>query len=142
MIRTFDDLKLNNMGFRVNWDALGIATSVACAIHCALLPLFLTSLPILGIELIHGHAFEVFMIALAFCIGAFSLVHGYWKHHHSLVPLAIFSAGFLFLVAKQLWHDYELPLLIFAVTGIISAHWNNYKRCRKAKHCHAADCNH
>ena len=58
------------MGFKVNWDALGIATSLACAIHCALLPLFLTSLPVLGIELLSSTSFEVLMIVLAFCIGA------------------------------------------------------------------------
>ncbi|HAL95914.1 MAG TPA: MerC domain-containing protein, partial [Chitinophagaceae bacterium] len=33
------------MRFRINWDALGISASIACAIHCALLPLFLSSLP-------------------------------------------------------------------------------------------------
>ena len=33
------------MRLKINWDALGIATSLACAIHCAVLPLLLTSLP-------------------------------------------------------------------------------------------------
>lgn len=130
------------MGFRINWDALGIATSLACAIHCAALPLFLTSLPVLGLELISSAAFEVFMIILAFFIGVYSLYHGYRRHHHTWGPILVFSAGFAFLVAKQIWHDLELPFLFLAVAGIIAAHILNYKRCRKAKHCHTSDCSH
>lgn len=58
------------MKFRLNWDALGIATSIACAVHCAILPLLLSSLPILGMNVIEHEGFEYFMIALAFVIGA------------------------------------------------------------------------
>jgi len=39
---------------------------LACAIHCALLPLILTSLPLFGVELIDNIAFEYGMIVLAF----------------------------------------------------------------------------
>jgi hypothetical protein len=67
---------------KVNWDVVGTITSVACAIHCALLPIVLTSLPLLGIEVIHNRAFEYFMIGLAFVIGAFSLLRGYLYKHH------------------------------------------------------------
>ena len=55
---------------KINYDALGIAASVACAIHCALLPLVLTSLPVLGINIINNTWFEVFMILLAAAIGS------------------------------------------------------------------------
>ena len=40
------------MKFKINWDAFGIAASVACAIHCAVLPLILSSLPLFGINII------------------------------------------------------------------------------------------
>ena len=72
------------MNLKVNWDALGITTSLACAIHCALLPLFLTSLPIFGFEIIENPVVEIVMVTLAFCVGIYSLYHGYKKHHHSL----------------------------------------------------------
>ena len=62
------------MKFRINWDALGISASIACAIHCALLPLFLTSLPLFGINIIHNLGFEIGMIVLAFGIGSYSMV--------------------------------------------------------------------
>ena len=75
---------------KINWDALGIATSIACAIHCALLPLILTSLPLFGVNIINNVSFELFMILLAFCIGAYSLYHGWKKHHHRFAAVHYF----------------------------------------------------
>ena len=121
------------MNFKLNWDALGIATSIACAIHCALLPLMLTTLPIFGINIIHNLFFEWVMIILAFAVGAYSLFHGYIKHHRSFTAIIIFCIGFIFLVLKQFVVGFEIALLIFAVIFIISAHFHNYKLCHRSK---------
>ena len=130
------------MAAKINWDALGIGTSLACAIHCALLPLVLTSLPVLGIELIDNVAFEYTMIFLAMGIGTIALVHGYRRHHHSLVPLMIFTGGMILLFAKQQWHQYQFWILPFAVILILWAHLLNFRYCRVHNHAHADDCNH
>ena len=127
---------------KINWDTLGIGASLACAIHCALLPLFLSSLPLFGLNIIHHTGFEVGMIVLALCIGSYSLYHGYKKHHHFILPLSLFFAGFIFLVLKQFFIRYETWLLIPAVTLIILAHLLNYKFCRVHNHAHADDCAH
>ncbi len=130
------------MRLRVNWDILGMGTSVACAIHCALLPLFLNSLPLFGINLIDHPGFEIMMIGLAFVIGTWSLYHGYLKHHHSFLPLLIFCIGFICLVLKQFFIEYETWLLIPAVIFIISAHLLNFRFCRVHHHTHSEDCDH
>ena len=130
------------MNSRINWDALGISASLACAIHCAVLPMVYSSLPLFGVNIIDNVFFEYFMIALAFGIGAFSLWHGYKKHHHSLLPLAVFSLGMMLLLAKQIWHQYQIPLLVLAVILIVTAHFRNYRMCRVHNHAHADDCNH
>jgi hypothetical protein len=127
---------------RINWDAAGIVTTVACAIHCAVLPLVLGSLPILGMNIVDNMAFEYFMIFLAFCIGTYSLWHGYRKHHHNITPVLVFAIGIAFLVAKQLFHHVQYYLLPFAIVFIISAHLLNYKACRIHNHAHSDDCNH
>ena len=82
------------------------------------------------------------MIGLAFTIGSFALFHGYRRHHHRSLPLLIFSAGFIFLILKQVFTAYEILLLVPAVTFILTAHFFNYRFCRKADHCHSTDCNH
>jgi hypothetical protein len=127
---------------RINWDAWGVATSLACAIHCAILPLLLSSLPVFGINIIENEPFEYFMIFLAFAIGSYSLWHGYKKHHHSLMPWALFAAGIILLIAKQVWHHYQFWILPFAVIFIIAAHLLNYRFCRVHNHAHADDCDH
>ncbi|MBK7290832.1 MAG: MerC domain-containing protein [Chitinophagaceae bacterium] len=130
------------MKFKINWDALGIGASLACAIHCALLPLFLSSLPLFGVNIIHNIGFEVGMIVLAFCVGSYSLYHGFKKHHHSFTPLLLFIIGFIFLVVKQFFIHVETWLLIPAVFFIITAHFINYRSCRVHDHAHADDCDH
>lgn len=127
---------------RINYDALGIATSVACAIHCAVLPLLLSSLPLFGINIINNTSFEILMIGLAFAIGLYSLSHGYRKHHHRLYPILLFSVGISLLFLKQYYHQHFLTFLIPAVILIVSAHWLNYTACKKANHCHKDDCSH
>ena len=121
------------MNIKLNWDALGIATSVACAIHCAVLPVLLTTLPIFGINIIHNLFFEWGMIALAFSVGSYSLFHGFVKHHRSFTPIIIFSIGFIFLVLKQFFPAAEYSLLTMAVILIISAHYYNYRLCHRSK---------
>ncbi len=130
------------MSTKINWDALGISASLACAIHCALLPLFYTSLPLFGINVIHNIAFETGMIALAFCIGCYSFYHGFKKHHHSYQPFLLFSAGFILLILKQFFIHYETWLLVPAVILIVWAHFINYRLCRVHDHAHADDCDH
>ena len=111
---------------KINLDTLGISTSVICAVHCAVLPLFLSSLPVFGFEMLHNKLFEYSMIVCAGLIGCLALYHGYKKHHHKKLPLIIFIGGFLFLVLKEIFISFELLLLIPAATLIISAHILNF----------------
>ena len=129
-------------GFKFNWDALGISASLACAIHCALLPLFLQSLPLFGFNIIDNVAFEVFMISLAAAIGLYSLYHGWRKHHHKNSPIVLFSAGMILLFAKQVWHEHQLWFLIPAVALIVAGHLQNFRLIRKTASCSTAGCDH
>lgn len=130
------------MKFKINWDAFGIAASVACAIHCAVLPLILSSLPLFGINIIENQGFEFLMIALAFVVGVYSLYHGRKRHHHSYYPMVLFAAGISLLFIKSMLHSHSLMLLLPAVSLVVIAHYLNYKLCRVHNHAHADDCNH
>jgi hypothetical protein len=130
------------MKLKINWDALGITASVACAIHCAVLPLFISSLPLFGINIIHNIAFEAGMVVLAFLIGSWSFYHGYRRHHHSWMPFILFSVGLILLVFKLFFVHYETWLLIPAVAFIVAAHFLNFRFCRVHAHGHSDDCEH
>ena len=125
-----------------NWDAIGISASLACAIHCALLPLFFSSLPLLGINILHNYQFEFGMILVSFAIGAYSLYHVYKKHHHSYKPIILFSVGIAIMFSRMVFREIELYLLFPAAILIIYAHVNNHMRCRVHNHAHADDCDH
>lgn len=128
--------------FRINYDALGIAASLACAIHCAILPLVLTSLPVLGTNIIDNVGFEYLMILVAMIIGFYSLWHGYRKHHRSLWPSILFGTGVILLFLKQAYHDNQLAFLVPAVGMIVSAHLLNYRYCRRSSRCAGEACSH
>src|SRR5688500_10461781 len=127
---------------KFNWDALGISASLACAIHCALLPLFLQTLPIFGFNIIDNIFFEMFMIILAAMIGLYSLYHGWRKHHHKIAPVLLFAAGMILLFSKQVWHEYQIWFLVPAVILIVFAHYRNFRLIRKTASCHNTGCDH
>jgi hypothetical protein len=118
---------------KLNWDKLGITASLLCAIHCALLPLVTTSLPIFGVNIVKNQAFEWGMIFITLLVGVYSLYHGYVKHHKKNAPFIIFFIGFLFLVLKQIFATAEYYLLLVAICAIVFAHYKNYLLCHKSK---------
>lgn len=121
------------MNLNANWDKAGIAASIACAIHCALLPLLPTGITLLGIEITDNIWFEWGMILLTLVIGSYALIHGYKTHHKNLQPLLAFGLGFLFLILKQVFHTWHLVFLTVAVAAIIFAHYKNFRLCQKTK---------
>lgn len=127
---------------KINWDALGVGASLACAIHCAVLPLLFTSVPLFGINIVHNPTFEWIMIGLALAIGIQALWHGVMRHHHSKWPVALLVTGFIVLIGKE-WAGSAHNVMVFIALGfIVAAHYLNYRLCRKANHCHADDCDH
>jgi hypothetical protein len=132
------------MGIKINWHALGISASIICAIHCAIAPLLLSSLPLFGVNIIENIWVEFLLLGTAFVIGFTTLWHGYRKHHHTLGPLLLFSFGMICFSAHQMGlMKYAAWVLVLpGVLAIIAAHWLNYRKCRTANHCHTQDCNH
>ena len=127
---------------KINLDTLGISASLACAIHCAVLPLFFSSLPVFGLEILHNKIFEYSMIGFAAVIGCSALYHGFKKYHHKKLPLFIFIVGLIFLVLKEVFVSAELLLLFPAAILIIGAHVLNFRFCGQADHYHSNDCDH
>ena len=121
---------------------MGIGASVACAIHCAVLPLLFTSFPLLGINILHNPWFEWGMILIALAIGVHALRHGIRRHHHRYTPLVVLVIGFAILMAKEAVHELHTIMVIIAVVLIVFAHYLNYRFCRSANHCHTEDCAH
>lgn len=117
---------------KINYDKLGIFTSVACAIHCTILPVFIGAIPFLRIHILDNPWIEYSTIVLSFLFGSLSLYHGFRYHHKRKSPIVLFSAGFTCLIINQLTQEqYVLLLIPSAAILIITAHLINISCCRK-----------
>jgi len=115
-------------------DHLGMTASIACAIHCAALPLVITALPLLGLEFLASAGVEIFMICLSLIVGMYSLRISYPKHR-KVLPVLVLVTGFLLIAAGHFVFE-PLEALIVPLGGftIAAAHLINWKYGRRCKH--------
>ncbi|SEA78676.1 MerC domain-containing protein [Pedobacter hartonius] len=115
-------------------DHLGMAASIACAIHCAALPLVITALPLLGLEFLANTGVEISMICLSLIVGIYSLRISYPKHR-KVLPVLVLVTGFLLIAAGHFIFE-SLEALIVPLGGftIAAAHLINWKYGRRCKH--------
>lgn len=71
--------------------------AIACAIHCALMPLLISVLPLLGMQFMGSHAFEIGMMGLGIGFGIYGVARAYQRHRRWL-PSQIVASGSLFVV--------------------------------------------
>lgn len=130
-------------------DKLGLATSLVCAIHCAVLPLVVGILPLIGMGFMAHGLFDWAMVGLAISVGSFSLLHGH-KKHKKHAPICFFIPG-IFIILISLFvlthedgcehsHEGEIPYhsIIMAIGGLLVAvsHFINMKLCKSCVTCH------
>ncbi len=78
-------------------DYLGIAASVACAIHCAAMPFVIGFLPLLGLSFLADPSFHKWMVGVCLLFALLAFVPG-WRRHHRLGPGIVGVVG-LFLIS-------------------------------------------
>ncbi|MEP6712077.1 MAG: MerC domain-containing protein [Ferruginibacter sp.] len=122
---------------KINLDKVGIGASLLCAIHCAVLPVLFTTLPLMGVELLENEHVEFGFILTSLVIGCFALYNGYKKHHHKALPLFVFVGGIaLLLTANFLLVDKaETIVKMVGAIAIIIAHILNWYNCKHCKIC-------
>ena len=115
-------------------DQWGMTASIACAIHCATLPLVATALPLLGLEFLANVWVEIVMIILSLVLGTWSLLATF-REHKNLVPIMILILGFLFISSGHfLWPDFEAILIPLGGFTLAGAHFINWKLVRTCNH--------
>lgn len=115
-------------------DGAGMMASVLCAIHCALLPLVITLLPLWGLDFLGEEWLELGMIALALMLGSFSLGLSFFKHHRRSAPLYLLAGGFALIVGGHFLGQESLEPVLIPLGGftIAAAHYVNWRfsKCR------------
>ncbi|MEC8475479.1 MAG: MerC domain-containing protein [Planctomycetota bacterium] len=78
---------------RSSWsDLLGVIASIACAIHCAAMPMVVSYLPLLGLEFLADESFHRWMAVICFVIALAAFIPG-WRKHRKLVPASVGAFG-------------------------------------------------
>ncbi|MBW8807534.1 MAG: MerC domain-containing protein [Lysobacter sp.] len=95
-------------------DRIGAVGSLACAVHCAALPLLIAVLPSLGLSSWFGHRFEIAFVIFATLLGGFSVWSGY-RRHHAVRALSLLIPGLIVLWSGVLYPPLHGALLPHAI---------------------------
>jgi hypothetical protein len=132
----------NDMNTQVNADKASITLSLACMIHCLLMPSFLvltSGFFALSIdnELIH----KAFLI-IVLPVSLYALITGY-RNHKILSYFYIGTSGLWLLVFAVFFGEgvfgelAEKSLTLLGSIIVASAHYKNYKACKELDcNCH------
>jgi hypothetical protein len=117
-------------------DNIGMTASTLCAVHCALVPVLFTSLPLLGLGFLANAWVEWGMIVLALLIGVYSIGLSYLRIHRQLLPLALLSAGFMAIILGHAFTNGWAEAVVVPMGGLLiaTAHFVNYKCSGACKH--------
>lgn len=111
-------------------DRYGMALSLGCAIHCALLPVALSAMTTVGLAWVASEELEWTILISTFLIGSTRLVQSYLQHRHAEC-LALFAAGLgSFVCAKSELFRFAHNEAVFMTLGgllIAAAHFRNLR---------------
>ena len=113
----------------IKLDNVGMTASTLCAIHCAAVPVFFTSLPLVGLGFLANPWVEWIMIIIALVVGISSIGNSYFKEHHRILPLALLIGGFITIIIGHLFIAGWVEAIVVPIGGfmIATAHFVNYK---------------
>jgi hypothetical protein len=110
-------------------DGAGMTASILCAIHCAVVPLLITVLPLAGLGFLANPLIEWSMIIFAVFIGSYAIGLSYVRTHHRLLPVLLLIAGFLVIIVGHVfvsgWHE----AIVVPIGGLLiaTAHFFNFR---------------
>lgn len=109
-------------------EKIGVLLSIACAVHCLTLPIFLFFAPYLASSFAFSSNLEWILVISSFVLAAFILVLDYRKHYQPL-PLYFLGVGIIIKVLDMVLsiqsYAWFFGILLGAVISI--AYWVNYK---------------
>ncbi len=121
-------------------DRIGVSASLACAIHCALMPLLLSLLPLLGLSFLADERLEWALLGLSALFGIGSLCLGF-REHRSRRALAILGAGVGLAAVGRILETrhmgpWGVPAVVIGGVIIAGAHLLNLRLCQACRSCH------
>lgn len=125
-------------------DKTGAFASLLCAIHCALMPLLITLLPLLGLGFLASEPVEWALVSTSAVLGVSSLRLGY-REHGKRRALATLAVGLTLLVLGRVteargWGAWGVPVLVLGGCTVAFSHVFNGRLCRSCRSCSSDGC--
>jgi hypothetical protein len=135
MEKTSERHQENGHAYEMKWDAIGIGASLACAIHCVLLPVIFTTLTLFDIDILKNVMLEVLTIVVSMSIGGWAIWKGYKRVHGQKSVVVYFGIGLTLMIAANFIHGsaFEMGLKLIGATLLITAHIKNWRGCRNCE---------
>jgi uncharacterized membrane protein YfcA len=130
---------------RLELDQVGAVASIACAIHCAVIPIAISLSAAGVISIFDNEPVEWGFVLLAAVIGTVSAWRGYRKHGNKTVAVVLAAAALGLVLATisrhgaDAHHPSHLLAWVFPLIGvtIAVAHVVNLRLCRACRGCEA-----
>ena len=116
-------------------DRVGACVSAACALHCLLMPVVITFLPLIGIGFLAEGTFESVMIGVALAIASLSLAWGIRVHGRRDLILLIPAAALLFGYGHLFSGDAHWVLMALGGCALAIGHFVNRRLCKTCPDC-------
>ncbi|HSK70185.1 MAG TPA: MerC domain-containing protein [Pyrinomonadaceae bacterium] len=134
-------MRLNIRSFNANGlgDRVGAALSWLCAVHCLLVPVFISFFPLLGLSFLASEGLEFIFIGLSVLIASITLLPAYFSRHRRIRVLLLFISGIGFILFSDIFFEENLAgKVIFVLAGaalITFSHFLNRRFCLECRNC-------
>lgn len=131
-IGNFAGLFIMETTYRIKNDLISAVAALACAIHCVALPLFFSTIPLFGIEIIENFWLELTTILISAGVGGFAIYKGFLIHKNKWVVL-LFLSGIGLMLVGNFFHkeSAEYASKIVGALLLLICHLINLKKSHK-----------
>lgn len=114
-------------------DQLGASLSLACALHCALQPLLLVALPLIGLGFLMNELLETLFLAFSLTLAAWSFFSAFAHHRRPIVFSFWGVAASLIALSRMPWlESFEMILAVSGAMSLVAGHMLNQYLHRQA----------
>jgi hypothetical protein len=120
-------------------DRIGATTSSLCAIHCALMPLVITILPLIGLGFLADERVEWLLVGTCAALGIASICLGHREHKRKRAA-ALLCLGLSLLAVGRVSEEralgrYSVVIVVLGGLAVAASHVVNRRLCMACRTC-------
>jgi len=117
-------------------DRAGATVSLACAVHCAIVPFAITVLPLLGIGFLADERVERIVLIVSIALAAMSICWGIHVHRQRRILFLFGAALFLVLIGRGFMEGvFETFTVVLGAGLFVCSHLVNRRLCESCESC-------